>query len=91
MAGETVFRLQQQAVILRPVAIIGFDDRTVILALRQIERSQKTACVFSRGRGRARLRQQALAMAKTEYARALTVKVAEFLKAALGDTDSTME
>ena len=33
-------------------------------------------------------RQQALAMAKTEYARALTLKVAEFLKVALSDPNS---
>ncbi len=32
------------------------------------------------------IRQQALAMAKTEYPRALTLKVAEFLKSALGET-----
>jgi DNA-binding transcriptional LysR family regulator len=31
------------------------------------------------------IRQQALAMAKTEYPRALTLKVAEFLKSALGE------
>ena len=35
--------------------------------------------------GRRLVRQQALAMAKTEYPRALTLKVAEFLKATLGD------
>jgi DNA-binding transcriptional LysR family regulator len=34
------------------------------------------------------IRQQALAMAKTEYARALTLEVADFLKAALGDPNS---
>jgi DNA-binding transcriptional LysR family regulator len=39
--------------------------------------------------GRRLLRQQALAMAKAEYARALTLKVAEFLKSALGDPNST--
>jgi len=35
--------------------------------------------------GRQLIRQQALAMPKTEYPRALTVKVAEFLRAALGE------
>lgn len=35
--------------------------------------------------GRVLIRQQALAMPKTEYPRALTVKVAEFLKMALGE------
>ncbi len=35
--------------------------------------------------GRRLIRQQALAMPKTEYQRALTLKVAEFLMAALGD------
>jgi len=39
--------------------------------------------------GRRLVRQQALAMAKTQYARALTLKVAEFLKAALGEIHAT--
>ncbi|HVW11112.1 MAG TPA: LysR family transcriptional regulator [Bryobacteraceae bacterium] len=38
--------------------------------------------------GRRLVRQQALAMAKTEYPRALTARVADFLKAALGDPNS---
>jgi DNA-binding transcriptional LysR family regulator len=38
--------------------------------------------------GQRLIRQQALAMAKTEYARALTLKVAEYLKAALGEPNS---
>jgi len=38
--------------------------------------------------GRILVRQQALAMPKTEYPRALTVKVAEFLKMALGEKGS---
>jgi DNA-binding transcriptional LysR family regulator len=39
-----------------------------------------------RVQGRRLVRQQALAMPGTEYPRALTVKVADFLKAALGDS-----
>jgi len=38
--------------------------------------------------GQRLVRQQALAIAKTQYARALTMKGAEFLRAALGDIDA---